>query len=199
MTSETKKTVLSIKDLKVDFETATGTVNAVQGVDIHVQAGETVAIVGESGSGKSQTMMAAMGLLASNGRTRGEVIYEGRNILGLPVGKLNKIRGAKITMIFQEPMTSLDPLYTIGRQLAEPMVVHGGLSWKAAKAKALELLKLVNIPEPERKINAYPYEMSGGQRQRVMIAMSLANDPAAIYIQIRPLRRQETTWAQRWL
>ena len=196
MTSETKKTVLSIKDLKVDFETATGTVNAVQGVDIHVQAGETVAIVGESGSGKSQTMMAAMGLLASNGRTRGEVIYEGRNILGLPVGKLNKIRGAKITMIFQEPMTSLDPLYTIGRQLAEPMVVHGGLSWKAAKAKALELLKLVNIPEPERKINAYPYEMSGGQRQRVMIAMSLANDPDVLIADEPTTALDVTTQAQ---
>ncbi|MGX1500694.1 oligopeptide transport system ATP-binding protein [Labrenzia sp. MBR-25] len=196
MTSETKKTVLSIKDLKVDFETATGTINAVQGVDIHVQAGETVAIVGESGSGKSQTMMAAMGLLASNGRTRGEVIYEGRNILGLPVGKLNKIRGAKITMIFQEPMTSLDPLYTIGRQLAEPMVVHGGLSWKAAKAKALDLLKLVNIPEPERKINAYPYEMSGGQRQRVMIAMSLANDPDVLIADEPTTALDVTTQAQ---
>jgi oligopeptide transport system ATP-binding protein len=141
-------------------------------------------------------MMAAMGLLASNGRTRGEVIYEGRNILGLPVGKLNKIRGAKITMIFQEPMTSLDPLYTIGRQLAEPMVVHGGLSWKAAKAKALDLLKLVNIPEPERKINAYPYEMSGGQRQRVMIAMSLANDPDVLIADEPTTALDVTTQAQ---
>ncbi len=160
--TKTNKAVLSIKDLVVDFETATGTVNAVKGVDIHVNAGETVAIVGESGSGKSQTMMAAMGLLASNGRTRGEVTYENRNILGLSVRKLNEVRGKKITMIFREPMTSLDPLYTIGRQLAEPMVVHGGLSWKAARAKALDLLKLVNIPEPERKIKSYPYELSGG-------------------------------------
>ncbi|MEM9630738.1 MAG: ATP-binding cassette domain-containing protein, partial [Pseudomonadota bacterium] len=196
MTSTTNKTVLSIKDLKVDFETATGTVNAVRGVNIHVEAGETVAIVGESGSGKSQTMMAAMGLLASNGRTQGEVIYEDRNILGLPIKKLNDVRGAKITMIFQEPMTSLDPLYTIGRQLAEPMVVHGGLSWKAAKAKALELLKLVNIPEPERKIKAYPYEMSGGQRQRVMIAMALANDPDVLIADEPTTALDVTTQAQ---
>lgn len=196
MSNETQKTVLAIRDLKVDFETATGTVDAVRGVNIHVEAGETVAIVGESGSGKSQTMMAAMGLLASNGRTQGEVIYEGRNILGLPVAQLNKVRGEKITMIFQEPMTSLDPLYTIGRQLSEPMVVHGGLSWKAARSKALELLKLVNIPEPERKIKAYPYEMSGGQRQRVMIAMALANDPDVLIADEPTTALDVTTQAQ---
>ncbi|TYC51212.1 ABC transporter ATP-binding protein [Rhodobacterales bacterium] len=196
MTAETARTVLSIRDLKVDFETATGTINAVRGVDIHVNAGETVAIVGESGSGKSQSMMAAMGLLASNGRTDGEVIYEDRNILGLPIRQLNKVRGRKITMIFQEPMTSLDPLYTIGRQLAEPMVVHGGLSWKAARAKALDLLKLVNIPEPERKIKAYPYEMSGGQRQRVMIAMALANDPDVLIADEPTTALDVTTQAQ---
>ncbi|WP_428527248.1 ABC transporter ATP-binding protein [Roseibium sp.] len=191
-----KRPVLAIKDLKVDFETAAGTVNAVRGVDIDVKAGETVAIVGESGSGKSQTLMAAMGLLASNGRTQGEVLYEDANILGLPARQLNKVRGKKITMIFQEPMTSLDPLYTIGRQLAEPMVVHGGLSWKQAKAKALELLKLVNIPEPERKIKAYPYEMSGGQRQRVMIAMALANDPDVLIADEPTTALDVTTQAQ---
>lgn len=193
---EQKQAVLSIKDLKVDFNTATGTVNAVKGIDIHVNAGETVAIVGESGSGKSQTMMAAMGLLASNGRTRGEVRYQDRNILGLTAGQLNQVRGKKITMIFQEPMTSLDPLYTIGRQLAEPMVVHGGLSWKAAMAKALDLLKLVKIPEPERKIKAYPYEMSGGQRQRVMIAMALANDPDVLIADEPTTALDVTTQAQ---
>ncbi|WP_150526357.1 ABC transporter ATP-binding protein [Roseibium sediminis] len=193
---ETKKTVLDIQGLKVNFDTPTGVVEAVRGVDIHVKAGETVAIVGESGSGKSQTMMAAMGLLASNGRTDGVVDYEGRNILGLSIRELNKVRGKKITMIFQEPMTSLDPLYTIGRQLAEPMVVHGGLSWKAAMAKALDLLKLVNIPEPERKINAYPYEMSGGQRQRVMIAMALANDPDVLIADEPTTALDVTTQAQ---
>ncbi|GGB49729.1 peptide ABC transporter ATPase [Roseibium aquae] len=189
-------TVLDIRSLKVDFDTPTGPIAAVKGVDIEVGAGETVAIVGESGSGKSQTMMAAMGLLASNGRTSGVVIYGGQNILGLSTGKLNKIRGARITMIFQEPMTSLDQLYTVGRQLAEPMVVHGGLSWKQAQAKALELLKLVNIPEPERKLKAYPYEMSGGQRQRVMIAMALANDPDVLIADEPTTALDVTTQAQ---
>ncbi|SHL55104.1 ABC transporter ATP-binding protein [Roseibium suaedae] len=194
--TQAKKTVLDIQNLTVDFSTPTGTVNAVRGVNINVAAGETVAIVGESGSGKSQTMMAAMGLLASNGKTGGKVIYEDRDILGLPVRQLNRVRGKKITMIFQEPMTSLDPLYTIGRQLAEPMVVHGGLSWKAAKARALELLKLVNIPDPERKIRSFPYEMSGGQRQRVMIAMALANDPDVLIADEPTTALDVTTQAQ---
>ncbi|WP_210260394.1 ABC transporter ATP-binding protein [Hongsoonwoonella zoysiae] len=169
--------VLDIRGLTVDFDTPTGTVKAVRGVDIAVSKGETVAVVGESGSGKSQTMMAAMGLLAQNGRTKGKVLYRGDDILGLPARRLNRIRGAKITMIFQEPMTSLDPLYTIERQLCEPMVEHGGYSWSAARKRALELLQLVQIPSPERKLKGFPHELSGGQRQRVMIAMALANDP----------------------
>ncbi|TWI84779.1 oligopeptide transport system ATP-binding protein [Roseibium hamelinense] len=191
-----KTPILDIKNLTVDFETPTGPVHAVRGVDINVKRGETVAIVGESGSGKSQTMMAAMGLLASNGNTGGTVEYRGDNILGLPVRKLNKVRGAKITMIFQEPMTSLDPLYTIGRQLCEPMVMHGGLSWRAAEAKALDLLKLVNIPDPDRKIKAFPHEMSGGQRQRVMIAMALANDPDVLIADEPTTALDVTTQAQ---
>ena len=171
------ETILAIKDLRVRFSTLDGTVDAVKGIDLHVDAGETVAIVGESGSGKSQTMMAAMSLLASNGKATGHVDYRGRNLLDLDKTELNSIRGRKITMIFQEPMTSLDPLYTIGNQLIEPIRRHRKLSTADARKEALKLLHLVKIPDPERRMKSYPYEMSGGQRQRVMIAMALANDP----------------------
>jgi ABC-type microcin C transport system duplicated ATPase subunit YejF len=169
--------ILAVKDLRVRFRTLDGTVDAVKGINLHVDAGETVAIVGESGSGKSQTMMAAMSLLASNGAATGAVEYRGRNLLGLSKSELNKVRGSKISMIFQEPMTSLDPLYTIGSQLMEPIRRHRGLSAADARAEALRLLELVHIPDPKRRFKSYPYEMSGGQRQRVMIAMALANDP----------------------
>src|SRR5690606_34510484 len=171
------ETILSIRDLRVSFTTLDGAVEAVRGVDIDVKAGETVAIVGESGSGKSQAMMAAMQLLAANGKAAGHVDYRGQNLLELDKAEINKVRGRKITMIFQEPMTSLDPLYSIGNQLVEPIRRHRGLSRAEAKAEALRLLTLVHIPEPERRLASYPYELSGGQRQRVMIAMALANDP----------------------
>ncbi|MFC7704715.1 ABC transporter ATP-binding protein [Plastorhodobacter daqingensis] len=169
--------VLDVRDLRVTFQTNDGPVEAVRGIDLRVMPGETVAIVGESGSGKSQTTMALMGLLAQNGRTTGSARYNGTELIGLPDRALNRIRGNKITMIFQEPMTSLDPLYRIGEQLAEPLRHHRGLSRRAARPRIIELLQLVGIPEPERRIDSYPHELSGGQRQRVMIAMALANDP----------------------
>jgi oligopeptide transport system ATP-binding protein len=169
--------VLKVEDVRVRFRTLDGIVDAVKGVSLHVNAGETVAIVGESGSGKSQMMMAAMGLLASNGEAEGRVLYRGRNILGLPKKELNRVRGEKITMIFQEPMTSLDPLYSIGSQIVEPIMHHQGIGYEKARARAFAMLKLVRIAEPERRLRSYPHEMSGGQRQRVMIAMALANDP----------------------
>ena len=169
--------ILTLKDVKVGFTTLDGLVEAVKGVSLHVNAGETVAIVGESGSGKSQLMMAAMGLLASNGKASGTADYRGTNLLGISKSQLNTIRGRKITMIFQEPMTSLDPLYTIGEQLMEPIMHHQGMGAVEARGRAIEMLKLVRIPEPERRMGSYPHEMSGGQRQRVMIAMALANDP----------------------
>jgi oligopeptide transport system ATP-binding protein len=169
--------VLDLRGLHVRFDTPDGPVHAVKGIDMSVARGETVAVVGESGSGKSQAMMAAMGLLAKNGVATGSVRYRGEEILGLPPRPLNRIRGAKITMIFQEPMTSLDPLYRVGSQIIEPLVEHGGMGAKAARERAIELLRLVQIPHPERRIDAYPHELSGGQRQRVMIAMALANDP----------------------
>ncbi|MDF3153331.1 ABC transporter ATP-binding protein [Mesorhizobium sp. XAP10] len=171
------ETILSVKDLRVRFRTLDGAVEAVKGINIHVKSGETVAVVGESGSGKSQTMMAAMSLLASNGEATGSVDYRGRNLLTLSKSELNKVRGRKISMIFQEPMTSLDPLYSIGNQLIEPIRRHRGLNVAEAREEALKLLRLVHIPDPERRMKSYPHEMSGGQRQRVMIAMALANDP----------------------
>ncbi|WP_043540364.1 ABC transporter ATP-binding protein [Salinarimonas rosea] len=177
MNARSDDPVLTVRGLEVAFETNDGTIEAVRGIDLDVHRGETVAIVGESGSGKSQSMMAAMGLLASNGRARGKAVYRGRDLVGMRERDLNRIRGDKITMIFQEPMTSLDPLYRVGRQLAEPMLHHRGLSRRAAREKAIALLDRVGIPDPQRRIDAYPHELSGGQRQRVMIAMALANDP----------------------
>jgi oligopeptide transport system ATP-binding protein len=169
--------LLAISGLRVDFATNDGEVNAVRGVDLQVAAGETVAVVGESGSGKSQIMNAVMGLLASNGRATGRVRFGNEDILGLPPRQLNRFRGKRMAMIFQEPMTSLDPLYTVGAQLMAPLRRHQGLSASAARARAIELLREVRIPDPERRIDAYPHELSGGQRQRVMIAMAISNEP----------------------
>jgi ABC-type microcin C transport system duplicated ATPase subunit YejF len=169
--------VLSVRNLNVRFRTGDGILHAVKGIDLDINPGETVAIVGESGSGKSQTMMSVMGLLASNGWAEGSVKYRGEELVGLSPGRLNHYRGSKLTMIFQEPMTSLDPLYRIGDQLALPLTAHGGMSKADARKRAIELLELVRIPDPARRIDAYPHEMSGGQRQRVMIAMALANNP----------------------
>ncbi|MCO5732636.1 ABC transporter ATP-binding protein [Rhizobium sp. SSA_523] len=169
--------VLMVENLKVDFATPDGEVQAVKGTNFSVAKGETLAIVGESGSGKSQTMMAIMGLLAANGRVSGSARYRDQELVNASLSQLNGVRGSKITMIFQEPMTSLDPLYTIGRQIAEPLIHHRNMGKRAARERVLELLRLVGIPEPDRRIDSYPHEMSGGQRQRVMIAMALANEP----------------------
>jgi oligopeptide transport system ATP-binding protein len=169
--------ILSIRDLHVRFRTNDGVVEAVGGIDLDVAAGEFVAIVGESGSGKSQSVMAAMGLLAGNGEATGSAHYRGAELLGLSPRQLNAYRGKKLAMIFQEPMTSLDPLFTIGAQITAPLRRHQGLSRKAARTRALELLTLVRIDRPDARLDAYPHELSGGQRQRVMIAMALANDP----------------------
>jgi oligopeptide transport system ATP-binding protein len=169
--------LLVVRDLRVSFRTSDGALEAVKGIDFEVGKGETVAIVGESGSGKSQTVMALMGLLASNGSVTGSARYLGQELVGLKARDLDRLRGSKLTMIFQEPMTSLDPLYRIGQQMAGPLMKHGGLSRAAAREKSIALLRLTEVRNPEYRIDAYPHELSGGQRQRVMIAMALANTP----------------------
>ncbi len=169
--------ILTVRNLHVGFRTNAGTLAAVKGIDLDIAKGETVAIVGESGSGKSQAVMAVMGLLASNGFASGSAKYRDRELIGMTPRELDTVRGSKLTMIFQEPMTSLDPLYRISAQMAAPLRQHGGLTGAAARARAIELLHLVQIRDPENRIDAYPHELSGGQRQRVMIAMALANAP----------------------
>ncbi len=169
--------VLDIRDMHVRFNTMDGEIHAVKGISLTVNKAETVAIVGGSGSGKSQLMMAVMGLLARNGHAEGEALFQGQNIIALRKEELNQIRGRKITMIFQEPMTSLDPLYRVGDQIIEPLMQHRKLTHAAARKRAGELLELVKIPDAKRRLDSYPHELSGGQRQRVMIAMALANEP----------------------
>jgi len=175
MTRETAE-LLSIRDLHVEFSTDAGPVPAVRGIDLSIAAGETVALVGESGCGKSVTAMSVMRL--TEGRVAGGSIhFQGRDLVSLPDADMRSIRGGQIGMIFQEPMTSLNPVFTIGRQIEEVLVLHQRLSARAARAQALELLQRVGIPAPERRILSYPHELSGGMKQRVMLAMAIACRP----------------------
>ena len=171
--------ILDIADLKTWFFTRDGTVRAVDGVSFRVTPGETLAIVGESGCGKSVTALSILRLIASPpGRiVSGMIRFAGRDLLGLSEAEMRQVRGNEISMIFQEPMTSLNPVLTIGRQIAETLTLHQGLARKQALARAADMLRLVHIPEAERRIGEYPHQLSGGMRQRVMIAMALACNP----------------------
>ncbi len=171
--------LLDVRGLKTYFFTRDGVVRAVDGISFSVLRGETLAIVGESGCGKSVTSLSILRLIVSPpGRTiEGSVVFEGRDLLGLSEAEMRKVRGDAISMIFQEPMTSLNPVLTIGHQIAEVLILHRGLSSEDAMQSAVEMLRLVKIPEPERRVAQYPHQLSGGMRQRVMIAMALACEP----------------------
>ena len=171
--------LLEIKNLGVRFNLEDGPIEAVKGIDISINKGETVAVVGESGSGKSVTALSVLQLLPypRAEHPHGSIQFDGQEILGASQQTLRGIRGNRISMIFQEPMTSLNPLHTIEKQIGEVLILHQGFSNLKARQKTLELLSLVQIPEPEKRLNSYPHQLSGGQRQRVMIAMALANQP----------------------
>jgi oligopeptide/dipeptide ABC transporter ATP-binding protein len=170
--------LLTVDDLQVQFWTQRGTVYAVNGVSFEIAPGETLGIVGESGCGKSVTSLAILGLLPRAGRvTGGSAEFDGRDLIGLSDAELRRIRGREIAMIFQDPMTSLNPVLTIGRQIREALETHFGNSRKEAQRRAVELLDQVGIPEARRRVDDYPHQFSGGMRQRAMIAMALACEP----------------------
>jgi oligopeptide transport system ATP-binding protein len=172
--------VLEVKDLSVQFRTNDGAVYAVNRVAFALGRGQTLGIVGESGSGKSQTVLAMMGLLARNGTATGQVLHHGRNLLGLAAAELNAVRGDRIAMIFQDPMTSLNPYLTVERQMTEVLELHRGCGRRAARERAIQALDAVKIPDARRRIDFYPHEFSGGMRQRVMIAMALLCEPEVL-------------------
>jgi len=173
------KVLLDVKNLKTHLFTDDGIVKAVDGVDIQLNRGESLGIVGESGSGKSMVSLSIMGLVPNppGEIVDGEINFNGKNLLELPESEYRKMRGNNISMVFQEPMTSLNPVFTIGKQIMEVFIYHQNLSKNEAKEKAIEMLKLVGIPMPEERLNSYPHQLSGGMRQRVMIAISLACQP----------------------
>ncbi|AGS24510.1 ABC transporter ATP-binding protein [Rhizobium etli] len=178
-TSSANDPLLDVRDLETHFYGEDSVTRALGGVNFHVKSGETLGIVGESGCGKSVTALSILRLLPKQSAKTvgGEILFKGQNLLSLSEREMRKVRGNRIAMIFQDPMTSLSPVHTIGRQIAEAVQIHEGASRKEALAKALEMLRLVRISDPERRLNNYPHELSGGMRQRAMIAMALACSP----------------------
>lgn len=171
--------LIQIRNLSVEFQTDDGSVKAVKNISFDIPRGKTVGLVGESGSGKSVTSLSVMRLIPNPpGKvTSGEIIYEGKDLLKISEPEMRKVRGDRISMIFQEPMTSLNPVFTVGDQIAETLMLHQKLNRTQAMAKTEDLLTQVGIPNPKERIKSYPHEMSGGQRQRVMIAMAIACEP----------------------
>jgi oligopeptide transport system ATP-binding protein len=169
--------LLKVKDLTVSFDTPEGEVHAVSGIDFELDAGDALAIVGESGSGKTQSMMALMGLLAENGHSSGQAMFKGKNLMDMDAAELNGYRGNDIAMIFQDPMTSLNPYLSIEKQMTEVLMHHKGMHHREAVDHAVELLRAVRIPDPEQRIGQYPHEFSGGMRQRALVAMGLLCEP----------------------
>lgn len=170
--------ILEVNNLEIDFNTYAGTVHAIRDVSFHLNKGETLAIVGESGSGKSVTLRTIMGLLAKNGEVKnGEILFNGEDILKKSEKQLNDMRGNDISMIFQDPMTSLDPTMPIGKQVAEVLRIHGSISKKSALDEAARVLELVGIKDAKNRLKDYPHQFSGGQRQRIVIAIAIINNP----------------------
>jgi peptide/nickel transport system ATP-binding protein len=176
-----RSSLLVVSDLTVSFRTRAGLIRAVRAVDLELGAGETLGIVGESGSGKSVTALAIMGLLPASAVVTGSIKLRGRELVGLPRSQLRAIRGSQIGMVFQDPMTSLNPVITIGAQLVEALRIHhSDLTRRAARARAIELLQMVSIPDATRRLASYPFQLSGGMRQRVMLAMAMSNEPSLL-------------------
>jgi oligopeptide/dipeptide ABC transporter ATP-binding protein len=172
------KPLLDVRGLRTSFHTRDGVVRAVTGVDLHVNRGEILGLVGESGCGKSVTSLSLMRLIARPGRIEaGEVVFDGTDLLKLPEKRMREIRGNRVSMIFQQPTSSLNPVYSVGHQLGEVLELHRNMKKRAARDRSLELLRMVGIPDPKRRLQAYPHELSGGMAQRVMIAMALACEP----------------------
>ena len=190
--------LLEVKDLKTYFYTDSGVAKAVDGVTFSLDKGKTLGIVGESGCGKSVTSLSIMRLVdPATGRNEGgSIVFDGQDLLTLPEKEMRKLRGNRISMIFQEPMTSLNPVFTIGDQISESLKLHKGLDKKAARDRAIELLELVGIPEAGKRVDEYPHQLSGGMRQRVMIAMALSGDPELLIADEPPTALDVTIQAQ---